>query len=90
MGARLILTPLILKPLTLKPLSLKLWSVEQTLHFALAAIVVVGWALIYTTLMRGMHPPDIASNDRAGTAVSTNVAPRPTPSLPATPAMLRE
>ena len=73
-----------------KPPALRHWSVEQALHFALAAIVIVGWALIYTTLMRGVHPPDIARNDRADIAVSTNVAPRQAPSIPATPATLRE
>ena len=79
LGARLAIKPLV------KP-----WSMERALHAALAAIVVAGWALVYTTLMRGVHPPDMARNDHAGTAVSTNVAPRQAPSLPATPATLRQ
>ena len=69
-------------------------SIEQTLHFALAAIVIVGWALVYTTLMRGIDRGDIAHNDRAGTAVTSNLAPgqspSQTPSIPATPATLRQ
>jgi hypothetical protein len=65
-------------------------SLEQTLHFALAAIVIVGWALVYTTLMRGIERGDLARNDRAGSAVSTNLAPRQTPSIPATSATLRQ
>ena len=73
-------------------------SIEQTLHFALAAIVIVGWALVYTTLMRGIEGGDLARNDRAATAVSTNLAPRPTasqapsqtPSIAAMPATLRQ
>jgi len=65
-------------------------GIEQTLHFALAAIVIVGWALVYTTLMRGIERGDLARNDRAGSAVSTNLAPRQTPSIPATSATLRQ
>lgn len=72
-------------------------SIEQTLHVALAAIVIAGWALVYTTLMRGIDRGDLARNDRAAIAVSTNAAPsetpRPapsqTPSIAATPATLR-
>jgi hypothetical protein len=65
-------------------------SLEQTLHFALAAIVIVGWALVYTTLMRGIERGNIARSDRAPTVVSTNVAPRQSPSIPATPATLHQ
>jgi len=69
-------------------------SLEQTLHVALAAIVIVGWALVYTTLMRGIERGDVARNDRAGIAVSTNAAPTKTPSqapsIAATPATLRQ
>ncbi len=73
-------------------------SLEQTLHVALAAIVIAGWALVYTTLMRGIDRGDIARNDRAGSTVSTNLAPRPAPSpapsqapsIAATPATLRQ
>ncbi|MBV8840110.1 MAG: hypothetical protein JO000_26540, partial [Alphaproteobacteria bacterium] len=73
-------------------------SIEQTLHIALAAIVIVGWALVYTTLMRGIDRGDLARNDRATTAVSINAAPGETsrstpsqaPSIAATPAALRQ
>ena len=35
------------------------WSLEQILHLALAAVVIIGWTLVYTTLMRGivLTPP---------------------------------
>jgi hypothetical protein len=63
-----------------------LGSVERTLHFALAAIVIMGWALVYAALTRGMNPPDVARNDRAGTAVSANLGAAPQPPSAAAPA----
>ena len=73
-------------------------SIEQTLHIALAAIVIVGWALVYTTLMRGIDRGDLARTAGTATAVSSTAAPgersRSTPSqapsIAATPAALRQ
>ena len=56
-------------------------TVEQTLHLALAGIAVLGWTLVYTTLMRGVDPPqDRVARENAGTKVSASLTSAQMPS----------
>jgi hypothetical protein len=50
------------------------WSLEQTLLLALAGVVIIGWALVYMTLMRGIDRPEVA-RDATRTAISANLPP---------------
>lgn len=50
-----------------------LWTLEQKLHLALAGVVIVGWALVYVTLMRGIERPEVARDEPARTAISANL-----------------
>jgi hypothetical protein len=52
------------------------WTLEQKLHIALAAVVIVGWALVYMTLMRVIERPEAARDAPARTAISANLPPR--------------
>ena len=49
------------------------WTLEQKLHLALAAVVIVGWALVYMTLMRVIERPEAAREAPARTAISANL-----------------
>jgi len=52
------------------------WTLERSLHLALAAVAIMGWALAYTALTRGIEgPQDIARSESPGTKVSVNLAP---------------
>lgn len=63
------------------------WTVERTLHMLLAAIVVMGWIVTYTTLVKGSgSSQDIAHGERAPTKISSNLAPPASAILPAVPA----
>ena len=53
----------------------ELWTLERTLHLALACVVIVGWSLVYVTLMRGIDRPEVA-RDATRTELSANL-PRP-------------
>jgi hypothetical protein len=53
------------------------WTVERTLHLGLAGIVILGWTLAYTALMRGVDPPqEAAHSTSAGTKISANLTPQ--------------
>lgn len=49
------------------------WNLERTLHVALAGVVIIGWALVYTTLMRGIDRPEAVRDAPARTAISANL-----------------
>jgi len=48
------------------------WTLEQTLLLALAGVVIIGWTLVYMTLMRGIDRPETA-RDAPRTAISANL-----------------
>ena len=48
------------------------WTWEQLLHVALAAVAILGWSLVYVTLMRDIDPPRVAK-DSLRTEVSVNL-----------------
>ena len=50
------------------------WTLEQLLHLAIAAVAILGWGLVYVTLMRGIEPPHVVGSG-ARTEVSVNLAP---------------
>ena len=52
------------------------WTLERTLHLALAGVVIVGWTLVYMTLMRGIDRPDVAQDPPAHTTISANLPAR--------------
>jgi hypothetical protein len=59
-----------------RPENAEPWTLERGLHVGLAAVVIVGWALAYTALTRGIEGSrDIARSESAGTKVSANLAP---------------
>ena len=49
------------------------WTLEQLLHAAIAAVAILGWSLVYVTLMHGVDPPKVAK-DSIGTKISANLA----------------
>ena len=61
------------------------WTVERTLHLALAGIAVIGWTLAYTALMRGTDSPrdPVARGASAGTKVSASLTASPSGLPPA-------
>jgi hypothetical protein len=52
------------------------WTLEQTLHVALAGVVIIGWTLVYMTLMRDIDRPQVARDAPARTAISANLPAR--------------
>jgi len=63
------------------------WTVERMLHLGLAGIVVLGWTLAYTALMRGVDPPQEAARSAgAGTKISANLTPQAPRDISSTPA----
>jgi len=59
-----------------RPASAEPWTLERSLHVALAAVAVMGWALAYTALTRGIEgSQDMARSESAVTKVSVNLAP---------------
>jgi hypothetical protein len=63
------------------------WTTEQLLHLALAAVAIVGWSLVYVTLMRGVDPPQVA-RDSLRTEASLTLVPQ-TSDRPLTAAAVR-
>ena len=52
------------------------WTLERRLHVCLAAVAIMGWALAYTALTRGIDgPQDMARSESSATKVSVNLAP---------------
>jgi hypothetical protein len=51
------------------------WTLEQKLHLALACVAIVGWTLVYMTLMRGIDRPEVARDAPERTAISANLPP---------------
>jgi hypothetical protein len=59
-----------------RPANAEPWTLERSLHVGLAAVAIMGWALAYTALTRGIEgSQDIARSESAGTKVSVNLAP---------------
>ena len=52
------------------------WTLEQTLHVVLAGVVILGWTLVYMTLMRDIDRPQVARDAPARTAISANLPAR--------------
>jgi len=53
--------------------TLEHWTLEQALHAALAGVVIIGWTLVYMTLMRDIDRPQVARDAPSRTAISANL-----------------